>query len=52
MDFHAAGADVIAKGQRALPPLRSAGAFERLKDGRGIVIADGDGDDVRLVPFR
>ena len=46
---HSAGAEVIAEGQRALPSLRHAGAFQRLQDGRRIVIADGDGDDVRLV---
>ena len=49
VNAHAAGPDVIAEGQRALPALRHTGAFERLQDGRGVVIADGDGDDVRLV---
>ena len=49
VDLYAAGAEVIAEGQRALPALRHAGAFERLQDGRGIVIADGDGDDAGLV---
>ena len=49
VNFHAAGPEVIAEGQRALPALRHAGAFESLQNRRGIVIADGDGDDVRLV---
>ena len=49
VDFHAAGTEVIAERQRALPALRHAGPGERLEDGRGIVIAEGNGDDARLV---
>ncbi len=49
MDFYAAGTEVIAEGQRALPALRHAGAFEGLQNRRGIVVADGNGDDVRLI---
>ena len=49
VDFYAAGTQVIPKGQRALPALRYAGAFEGLQDRRGVVVADRDGDDVRLI---
>ncbi len=49
MHAHAAAAEVIAKGQRALPSLRHARAFQRLQNRRGVVVTDGDGDDVRLV---
>ena len=40
---------VIAEGQRALPSLRHVRALEVFKNGLGVVIADGDGDDVRLI---
>ncbi len=49
MDFYAVGANVIAEGQRALPTLRRTAAFQGLQNGCGIVVADGDGDNVRLV---
>ena len=43
---------MIAEGQRTLPALRHARPFQCLQNGRCIVIADGDGDDVRLVAVR
>jgi hypothetical protein len=51
VDLHAARPQVIAEGQRALPAQGHARAFEGLENGRGIVIAEGDGDDVGLVAF-
>ena len=48
MHVHAAGADVIAEGSAPCQPAARRG-LERLQDGRGIVIAEGDGDDVRLI---
>src|ERR1700740_3197346 len=49
MHANAAGSKVVAEGKRALPALRHTWALEGLQDGRGVVIAEGNGDDVRLV---
>ena len=48
VDFYAAGTEVIAERERALPGLRNARAGERLEDGRGVVRAERNGDDARL----
>ena len=49
VNLHAAGAEMIAEGKRTLPALRHARPLQSLQNGCGIVVADGDGDDLRLV---
>jgi hypothetical protein len=50
VDAYAAGESRCDSGRaERLASLGHAWAFERFQDGRGIVIADGDGDDVGLV---
>ena len=44
--------EVIAEAQPALPALRHTGSLQGLQDGRGIVVADGDGDDAGLAAVR
>src|ERR1035441_4022981 len=53
VDLHAALSsklsEVVAEGQGALPLLRHTGAAEGLQDRRGVVVAEGNRDNVRLV---
>src|ERR1700690_1635976 len=49
VNFHSGGTEVIAKRQRTLPALRRARPFKRLQNRRGIVRAEWNGDDARLI---
>ena len=49
MDANALSSNVVTERQCSLPSLGHARAFECLQDGLSIVVADGDGDDGRLV---
>src|ERR1700722_16069391 len=49
VNFYAGGTEVIRKRQRTLPALRSAGAFERCENWRGVMPTERDGDDARLI---
>ena len=52
VNLHPAGPEVVAEGKRTLPALRNAGALEILQNRRDIVIADRDGNNVRLIAVR
>ena len=47
--LHPGRSQVITKRQRALPALRNSRPLKVLEDRRGIVVADGDGDDAGLI---